>query len=118
MVNFNIRVCTKVLELPHSELSPINGDSVIGNTKHVHDFFDELHRLGRCNGSDRLYFDPLCEFIHIDEDVCEFTFSFLKRTYQIQPPCGERPGNGYDMQFMRRHVFLARKKLTTFTPMD
>jgi hypothetical protein len=81
MVNFNARVCIKVLELPHSEPSPVIGDNIIENAKHVHDFFDELHHLGRCNGSCRLYFDPLCEFIHCDEDVCEFTFSFLKRTY-------------------------------------
>jgi hypothetical protein len=26
-----------------------------------------------------------CEFIHYDKDVCESTFSFLERTYQIQP---------------------------------
>jgi hypothetical protein len=83
MVNFNARVCTKVLELPHSELSPVIGDNVIGNTKPLHNFFDELHRLGRYNGSSRLYFDPLCEFIHCDEDVFESTFSFLERTYQI-----------------------------------
>jgi hypothetical protein len=49
MVNFNARVYTKVLELPRSELSPIIGDNVIGNAKLVHDFFDVLHRLGRCD---------------------------------------------------------------------
>jgi hypothetical protein len=78
MVNFNARVCTKVLELSRSELSPIISDNVIENTKLIHDFFDELHRLGRYNGSGRLYFDPLCEFIHCDEDVCESTFNFLE----------------------------------------
>ncbi len=30
MVDFNARVCTKVLELPCSKLSPIIGDNVIG----------------------------------------------------------------------------------------
>jgi hypothetical protein len=39
-------------------------------------------------------------------------------TYQIQPPCRERPGNRYGLQLMRRHVFLVREKLTTLTPMD
>jgi hypothetical protein len=73
MVNFNARIYTKVFELPCSELSPIIDDNVIGNAKPVNDFFDELHRLGRCNGSGRLYFDPLCEFIHYDKDVCEST---------------------------------------------
>jgi hypothetical protein len=93
MVNFDARVCTKVLELPHSELSPIIDDNVIGNAKPVHDFFDELHHIGRCNGSGRLYFDPLCEFIHSDEDLCESTF----KTSQIQPLCGERLCNRYGL---------------------
>jgi hypothetical protein len=46
MVNFNARVCTKDLDLPHSELSPVIGDNIIGNAKPVHDFFDELTSLG------------------------------------------------------------------------
>jgi hypothetical protein len=53
--------------------------------------------------------------IHCNEDMCESAFSFLKWTYQIKPPCGERPSDRYDLQLMRRHVFLASKKLTTFT---
>jgi hypothetical protein len=44
--------------------------------------------------------------------------SFLKRTYQIKPSCGERPSDTYGLQLMRRHVSLAGKKLTTFTPMN
>jgi hypothetical protein len=28
-----------------------------------------LHRLVRCNGNGRIYFNPLCEFINHDEDV-------------------------------------------------
>jgi hypothetical protein len=83
MVNFNARVCTKILELPRSELRPVIGDNVIGNAKLVHDFSDELHHRGHCNGGGRLYFDPLCELIHNDEDVCESTFSLLETTYQI-----------------------------------
>jgi hypothetical protein len=110
MVNFNARVYTKAFELPRSELSLVIADNVIGNAKHVHNFFDELHHLSRCNGSGRLYFDPLCEFIHYDEDVCESTFNFLERTYQVQPPSGERPGNRYGLQLMRWHVFLVSKK--------
>jgi hypothetical protein len=35
--------------MPHSELSPIISDNVIGNAKPVYDFFDEIHRLGRCD---------------------------------------------------------------------
>jgi hypothetical protein len=46
--------------------------------KLVHDLLDELHRLGHCDLGSRLYFDPLYEFIHYYEDVCESTFSFLK----------------------------------------
>jgi hypothetical protein len=83
MVNFNTQVYTKVFKLPRSVLSLVIGDNVIGNAKPIHDFFDELHHLGRCNGSVRLYFDALCVFIHNNEDVCESTFSFLERTYQI-----------------------------------
>jgi hypothetical protein len=64
------------------------------------------------------YFDPLCEFLHCNEDVCESTFSFLERTYQIQPLCGERPGNRYGLQLMGQHVFLVRKKLMTFALTD
>jgi hypothetical protein len=44
MVNFNARVCTKVLEFPHSEMSPVIGGNVIGNAKPVHDLFNKLHR--------------------------------------------------------------------------
>jgi hypothetical protein len=85
MVNFNAQVCTKVLELPRSDLSPVISDNVIRNAKPLHDLFDELHRLGHCNGSGRLYFDTLCEFIHNDEDVCEYTFSFLKGPSKSSP---------------------------------
>jgi hypothetical protein len=85
MVNFDVQVYTKVLELSRSELSPVIGDNVIGNTKYVHDFFDELHRLGRCNGSDKLYFDPFYEFIHCNEDVCESTLAFLKGPTKSSP---------------------------------
>jgi hypothetical protein len=35
------------------------------------------------DGGGRLHFDPFCEFIHCDEDVCESSFSFLEQTYQI-----------------------------------
>jgi hypothetical protein len=49
MVNFIARVWTKVIELPHSLLSPIIGDNVIGNAKPVYDFFDDLHRIGHCD---------------------------------------------------------------------
>jgi hypothetical protein len=47
--------------------------------------------------------------------MCESTFSFLKWTYQIKPPCGERPSDRYGLQLMRQHVFLVSEKLTTFT---
>jgi hypothetical protein len=30
---------------------------------------------------------PIDLFIHCNKDMCESFFSFLKRTYQIQPPC-------------------------------
>jgi hypothetical protein len=83
IVNFNAGVHAKVLELPRSELSPIISDNVVGYTKYVHDLFDKFHYLGRCYLCGKLYFDPLCEFIHCYEDVCESTFSFLKWTYQI-----------------------------------
>jgi hypothetical protein len=33
--------------------------------------------------------------------MCESTFSFLERSYQMHPPCGERPGNRYGLQLMR-----------------
>jgi hypothetical protein len=46
MVDLYARGRAKVLELPRSELSPIISDNVIGNAKHVHDLFDELHCLG------------------------------------------------------------------------
>jgi hypothetical protein len=99
-------------------LSPIISDNVIGNAKPAHDFFDEFHCLAHCDRSDRLYFDPLCEFINCDEDVCEYTFSFLERTYQIQPPCIEMPGNRYGLQLMRRRMFLVSEKLTTLALTD
>jgi hypothetical protein len=51
IINFNAWICTKVLELSHSELSPIINYNVVGNTKYVHDFFDEFHRLGHCDWS-------------------------------------------------------------------
>jgi hypothetical protein len=50
--------------------------------------------------------------------MCESTFSFLKQTYQIKTPCGERLGDRYDLHVIRWHVFLASEKLTTFTPMN
>jgi hypothetical protein len=74
MVDLDAQVYTKVFKLPHSELSPIIGDNIVGYAKFVHDLLDEFH------------FDPLCEFIHCNDDVCESTFDFLEWTYQIQPP--------------------------------
>jgi hypothetical protein len=47
---------------------------------------DEFYCLSCCDGGDRLRFDPFCEFIHYDEDMCDSTFSFLEMTYQILPP--------------------------------
>jgi hypothetical protein len=46
------------------------------------------------------------------------TFGFLKWTYQIQPPCGKRPGDRYGLEMMRWHIFLASKELAPFTTMD
>jgi hypothetical protein len=43
-----------------------------------------------------IHFGNLC-----NEDVCESTFGFLKRTFQIQPPCRKRPGNRYGLQLLR-----------------
>jgi hypothetical protein len=105
IINFNAQIYTKVFELHRSELSPIISDNIIGNTKLVHDFFDGFHCLGRCDSSDRLYFDPLCEFIHCNEDVCESTFSFLECTYQIQPPGRKMLSNRYGLQLMNSMCF-------------
>jgi hypothetical protein len=96
---------------------PIICDDINRHAKTVHDLFDEFDRLGHCYRSGRLYFNPLCELIHCNEDMCESTFSFLERTYQIQAPCGKRPRNGYGLQLMRWHKFLAGEELATFTPM-
>jgi hypothetical protein len=49
VVDFDARVCTKVFELPRSELSPIIGHNIFGHAKHVHDFFDESHHLSCYN---------------------------------------------------------------------
>jgi hypothetical protein len=117
IVDLDARVCTKDLELPRSKLSPIISDNVIGYPKPVHDISDEFYRLCRYDGGGRLNFEPFWEFIHCDEDMCESTFSFLERTNQIWPPCGKRLGNGYGLQLMRWHMFLAGKKLATFTLM-
>jgi hypothetical protein len=87
IIDFDARVCIEVLELPRSELSPIISDNVVGYAKLVHDLFNEFHCLGRCNRGVRLHFNPFCEFIYCYKDVCESTFGFLERTYQIQPPC-------------------------------
>jgi hypothetical protein len=59
IIDLNAWICTKVLELPHSELSSIISDNIIEHAKH--DFFDEFHRLSHCDWSGMLYFDPLCE---------------------------------------------------------
>jgi hypothetical protein len=76
IVDLDARVSTKVFELPRNELSPIIGDNVFTYAKPVYDLIDEFHCLGSYNGGSRLYFDPLCEFVHCNEDVCEFNFSF------------------------------------------
>jgi hypothetical protein len=55
---------------------------------------------------------------HCNKDMCESAFSFLKWTYQIKPPCVEGASDRYGLQLMRQHVFLASKKLTTFTAMN
>jgi hypothetical protein len=84
----------------------------------VHTFFDEFHRLNSCNRSRQLYLNLFYEFIHCHEDVCESIFHFLEWTYQIQPPCGERPGDQYDLELMGWYMLLASKELTTFTMMN
>jgi hypothetical protein len=118
IINFDARVYTKIIKLTRSELSPITSSNIIWHTKPVHDFFDEFYHLGCYDWSGRLYFEPFHEFIHCHKDVCESTFSFIERTYQIQPPCGERPGNRYGLQLTRQYVFLASEKLATFTSTD
>jgi hypothetical protein len=87
----------QVFELPHSKLSAIISDDVVGHTKHVHDLIDEFHFLGYYDGGSRLNFDPFCELVNCNEDMCESTFSFLERTYQIQSLGRERPGHGYGL---------------------
>jgi hypothetical protein len=93
-----------LFELPCSELRPNISDNIIWPAKPVHDFLDEFHRLGRFDGSDRLYFDSLCEFIHCNKDMFESPFSFLEWNYQIHPPCRERSGNRYGLQLVIRRV--------------
>jgi hypothetical protein len=52
-----------------------------------------LELYGCCESVDRLttlpvvVIGPIDLFIHCNKDMCESFFSFLKRTYQIQPSC-------------------------------
>jgi hypothetical protein len=86
IILFDLRIAniyTKVFELPHGKLSPIISDNGIGNAKPVHDLLDEFNCLFCYDEGGRLRFNPFCEFIHFDEDVCEPALSFFWRTYQI-----------------------------------
>jgi hypothetical protein len=85
MVNLNARVCTKILELPRNELSPIISYNVIGNSKHIHDFFDEFHCLDHCNGSDRIYFDPLVNLSTTMKMCVNPPLAFLKGPTKSSP---------------------------------
>jgi hypothetical protein len=64
-------------------MSPIITDNVVGDAEHVHGLFDELNCFHGCDEGSWLHFDPFCECVHCDKDVCEATLCFLKRTYQI-----------------------------------
>jgi hypothetical protein len=79
-------------------LGSVVGDNIIQYAKLVHDLSDEFHDLSSCYGNCQLCFDPFGELIHCYEDVCESTFSFLKWTYQIQPPYRERLGDRYGLK--------------------
>jgi hypothetical protein len=72
-----------LIKLHRKKLSHIVSHYIVGDIEPVHDLRDEFHRLGSHYGSHRLRFDTLSELVHYYEDMCESSFSFFKRTYQI-----------------------------------
>jgi hypothetical protein len=74
-------VCSKVSELPRSELGTVVSDYVIGDAKPVHDLLDEFHNFGNYYGGSRLCFDPFGELVHHYEDASESSFCFLNWTF-------------------------------------
>jgi hypothetical protein len=83
MIDLDARLCTKIFKFPCSKLSPVISDDIVENVKYVHDLFHEFQCLSRGYGCSRLDFDPFGELLNYNEGVCEPTFSFFERTYQI-----------------------------------
>jgi hypothetical protein len=57
----------------------------------MHDVLDELDCFGCAIFYEWLVLDPFGELVNSHEDVLETAFSFLERSYLIQPPAGKWP---------------------------
>src|SRR6266540_2960253 len=79
---------------------------------------EELFGLGGCDRGDRFGFNPLCELVDSDEEVCIATWCFLQGTDHVKAPYCKRTSDWDGLQLLCRYVYLSSKELTSLTFAD
>jgi hypothetical protein len=99
-------------------LGAVVGDDGVRHSKPVDDVPKEGHSLLCPEVRDWACLDPLCEFVHGDQQVGVAPGRLLQGLDYVQPPHGKRPRDGYGLQGMSREIGLAGVKLAPFAGAD
>jgi hypothetical protein len=102
-------VVAKLQEFSIGKLGDIVGDDGVRQSKPVDDVCENGHGLLCPKICDWACLDPLGEFVHGNQQVGVACFS--QGPDDVQPPHGERPCDGYDLQGVSREIGLAGIKL-------
>jgi hypothetical protein len=88
----------KLRHLSHSKISAIISDDAMRIAVPKDDLLQEASGSRTVALGDWFNFNPLCELIDCDQEMCETSTGSLERSNHIQPPDRKRPSEGDGIQ--------------------
>ena len=111
-------VAQKRASAPLAKFVSFVGDDAVWHTIPSSDVDDECYGSRPVQLFDWLCFDPLCELVHGDKQMCQAGAGCLERDHHVQSPDGKGPGKGNGLECRSRQVLLGTENLASSAALD
>ena len=118
IVELDTHVFAPEFYLVGREVRAVVSDDAVRHAVPSSDVGDECYGSRPVQLLDWLCFDPLCEFVHGDKQMCQAATGCLERAHHVQSPDGKGPGDGDGLECRSRQVLLRAEDLASFVFFD